>query len=283
MLLSIVVLLLAACGGNQGEVQGPADAAAVAQPTDLQMAVVTDDFGVGTPRVPFVLYDGPEPAEDVEAVQLTAFDLDTKPPTATWQGQALNFSDYEVPYWVAYPEVPEAGFWGFQAQITRADGTQTMAQFTIEVKERSQSPAVGEAAPPSENRTLADGVAISALTSGQDPIPALYEQTVAEALAADKPLVVTLATPAFCQTRICAPVVRSVETVFQKYDGEANFIHLEIYKDFESLTPADEVEEWRLTSEPWTFVVDAEGRVAARLGGPVSARELEAALTPLLP
>jgi hypothetical protein len=32
---------------------------------------------------------------------------------------------------------------------------------------------------------------------------------------------------------------------------------LEIYKDFQALVTADEVAEWGIPSEPWTFVVDS--------------------------
>jgi hypothetical protein len=42
------------------------------------------------------------------------------------------------------------------------------------------------------------------------------------------------------------------------------------------------MDQWGLTSEPWTFVLDDEGKVAYRFGGPVSPRELTAALEPLV-
>ncbi|NIP26954.1 MAG: thioredoxin family protein, partial [Phycisphaerae bacterium] len=81
--------------------------------------------------------------------------------------------------------------------------------------------------------TLATEPDITSLTSGSDPVPGLYQMTVAEALASGRPTVVTLATPAFCQTDICAPVVDSVEAVYEDYKDQANFLHLEIYKDFQ--------------------------------------------------
>jgi hypothetical protein len=107
--------------------------------------------------------------------------------------------------------------------------------------------------------------------------------TVAEAMASGRPTVVTFATPAYCTSRLCAPVVHSVEAVYAKLGDEVNFIHLEIFKDFENLDYADEVVEWKLTSEPWTFVLDGDGEIVAKLGGPVSPRELTEVLTPLLP
>jgi hypothetical protein len=246
------------------------------------VAVASDDFAVGTPRVPFVLFAGTEEVADAASVSLTAFDLGGGTPVPGWSGEAISYSDSEVPYWVAFPELPHAGPWGLAAEIVMADGATTSAQFAIQVLEESQSPAVGSQAPASENRTLVTEADIATLTSGTDPVPGLYQLTVAEAIASRRPTVVTLATPAFCQTKICAPVVKSVEAVYEEYGDRANFIHLEIYKDFQNLTPADEVREWGLASEPWTFVLDGEGKVVARLGGPVSPRELEAALAPLL-
>jgi hypothetical protein len=185
---------------------------------------------------------------------------------------------------VAYPEIPHAGVWGLAAQITLADGSETTSQFTIEVAEATQTPAIGSAAPPSQNRTLSTEPDIAKLTSAQEPNPALYQMTVAEAVTSGRPSVIVFSTPAFCQTAVCAPVLDSAEAVYQELGEQANFIHLEIYKEFNpTLVQADEVSEWGLPSEPWTFLLDKEGRVAARFGGPVSPRELTAALEPLLP
>ena len=201
-----------------------------------------------------------------------------------WTGTAAGYNDYEVPYWVAYPDLPQAGFWGLSAEITLADGTTTQAQFTIEVREETESPDIGDMAPPSQNRTLATEPNIEKLTSGRDPNPAFYQMTVAEAVVSERPSVIIFSTPAFCQTAICAQVLHSSEEVFESLIDKANFIHLEIYKQFNpELVLADEVTEWKLSSEPWTFVLDDKGRVAARFGGPVSPGEITAVLEPLLP
>jgi hypothetical protein len=107
--------------------------------------------------------------------------------------------------------------------------------------------------------------------------------TVAEAINSKRPSVITFATPAFCQTRYCAPVVESVSRVHDTLADEVNFIHIEIYKETNPLVLADEVDEWGLTSEPWTFVLDNQGVVVARFGGPLSPQELTATLDNLLP
>lgn len=286
ILLSCLILILVACGGDSEPTavsQSPTSAAAVSSgATEIQVAVVTNDFAVGTPRVPFILFDGPQQVTDAQSVQITAFDLSLDTQVAGWSGPATNYSDYEVPYWVVYPEIEKAGNWGLLAEVTQADGTVVQTPFTVQILEQPESPAVGSPAPASQNRTLATEPDIAKLTSGTDPEPGLYQMTVAEALESGKPTVVTLATPEFCQTEICAPVVDSVEAVYNDYKEQANFIHLEIFKDFQTLEQADEVAEWGIPSEPWTFIIDADGNIVARFGGPLSPRELSEMLTPLL-
>jgi hypothetical protein len=291
----VLILVLAACGGDGAEPAGETSAAGP-QPTNsqaaaavesggpsaLQIAVATNDLAVGSPRIPFILYDGPDQVADAQSVQITAFDLSLAEQQAGWSGPAINYSDYEVPYWVVYPQVNKAGNWGLLAEVTLADGSTVEAPFTVEIVEQSQSPGIGSPAPASENRTLETEPDIAKLTSGTNPEPGLYQMTVAEALESGRPTVVSLATPAFCQTQVCAPVIDSIEAVYEDYQDQANFIHLEIYKDFQELIQADEVAEWGLASEPWTYVVDADGIIVARFGGPISPRELEEALVGLV-
>ena len=78
-------------------------------------------------------------------------------------------------------------------------------------------------------------------------------------------------------------MLNSVATVRDAVGDAANFIHIEVYKEFNpELVLADEMAEWGFATEPWTYVLDNEGKVAARFGGPVSPRELTAALEVLL-
>ncbi len=285
--LIMLAILLVACDKNDEPtpVESVLDSATpVTGVTEIQVAVVSDDFAVGAPRVPFILYNGPNRVSDARQVQVTAFDLAQQPPKAGWSGAATGYGDYSVPYWVAYPELPRAGNWGLLAQITLADGRTTQAQFAIAVLDEPQAPAIGEAVPLSENRTLATKPDIKQLTSAFEPNPALYQMTVREAVANERPSVVVFSTPGFCQTAFCAPVLGSAETLLSELGDRANFIHIEVYKEFNpELVLADEMVEWGFTSEPWTYLLDDEGRVAARFGGPVSPRELRTALEPLLP
>jgi hypothetical protein len=229
-----------------------------------------------------VLFIGADPIADAQAVSVQAFDLSSGTPQPGWTGGAQSYSDYAIPYWVIYPHLPAAGLWGLGVVVTLADGTQQQASFTLQTEADPFAPALGEVPPASHNRTTADEPDLAKLTSDPDPDPALYTTTVADALASGKPTVVTFATPAFCTSRLCAPVVDSVKAVRAAYPDAANYIHIEVYSDFQSLTYAPEMDEWQLQSEPWTFVLDAQGQVVGRFGGPVAPSEIEAVLLPLV-
>jgi len=286
--LLILPLLLGACGKEEPPNQATTSGALLPTLTNdvlptLQVAVVSDDFAVGTQRVPFVLYDGPNRVKDAQKVKVTLFDLTQNPPQPGAFFWATGYNDYAVPYWVVYPEIATAGNWGLLAQIEQPDGKVVEAQFVIEILEKNTAPAPGDMALPSANRTLATEPVIEKLTSDIDPNPALYQMTVAEAISSERPSVVVFSTPGFCQTAVCTPVLNSVKEVYIQQGDHANFIHIEVYKQFNpELVLDDTMIEWGFTSEPWTYVLDGTGQVAARLGGPVSPRELTVALEPLL-
>lgn len=251
-------------------------------PSELQVAVAIDDLSVGRPRVPIVLFDGSKRVADAVSIEVIAFDLSADPAIESWGGKAINYSDYEVPYWVFYPKLPHSGFWGIGAIITMEDGSVAKAEFVLDVAEVSSAPSPGDIAPPSQNRTIETEPDLAKLNSGLDPVAGLYQITVAEAIASGFPSIVTFATPQFCTSSLCAPVVDSVEAVYEEVGESARFIHIEIYKDFETFEYTDEIAEWGLPSEPWTFVLDKDGKIIAKFGGPVSPRELKEALAPLL-
>ena len=279
-------LMILAIGGCTPSPAAPSNEVGPSESSALQVILVSADFAVGTPRVSFALFDGADAATDIKSVTINALALDENlsatdaPPV--WTGTAENYADYEVPYWVFYPELDEPGYWGMVAQIEHNDGSISRADFLIDVVQESASVPLGDPAPPSDNRTLETQPDISLLTSANDPDPALYQLTVADALTTGKPTVVGFLTPAFCQTKWCAPVLQSLETVKGEVGDSANFIHIEVYDDFQALTVVPEMAQWGLETEPWVFVIDGDGNVVAKFSGPVSPREIRTALDPLL-
>lgn len=149
------------------------------------------------------------------------------------------------------------------------------------VQKRSVSPAVGSRAYPSRTPTLVStGGRVAALTTRVPPDRALLRTSVASALAERRPFVVTFATPRYCSSRTCGPVVDVIDHVRKQYTGTPiRFIHVEVYKDNDPRKgPNEWVREWNLPGEPWTFLVGRDGRIKAKFQGSVSSHELHVAI-----
>jgi hypothetical protein len=151
----------------------------------------------------------------------------------------------------------------------------------IVVHRHSYSPPVGAKAPASRTPTLAStGGRLATLTTATHPDRRLYTSSVAQAVAAHVPFVVAFATPKFCTSRTCGPVVDVVSRVRGQLARTAvRFIHVEVYVRNDPANGYNRwMREWGLQSEPWVFLVGRDGRVKTKFEGPVSARELRAAV-----
>ena len=141
-------------------------------------------------------------------------------------------------------------------------------------------PKVGARAPRSRTPTLSDA-SVAALTTAQPPDRGLLRYSVAASLAAHKPFVVTFATPKYCTSRTCGPVVDVVDAVRRKLASSGvRFIHVEVYTD-NNVKKGYNVwmRQWGLSTEPWTFLVGRDGRIKGEFEGSVSVGELTNAVT----
>ena len=183
-------------------------------------------------------------------------------------------------FYVANVNFTSAGQW--TASVTDKTGQSQEQVFTVVPK--SVVPAIGQHAPLSITKVLSKEVPFADLTSDDEPDPRFYQQTIADAVTSGKPTVVIFATPDLCRTAVCGPVLKEMKQLSAGYD-DINFVHIEIYepvkKTNNELVPVESVIEWHLPSEPWTFLVDAEGRIAARFEGYITADEVDLALTRL--
>jgi hypothetical protein len=181
--------------------------------------------------------------------------------------------------YVVHLRIPTAGRYWLVAEPV--GGMPVQAQAILDVQQHSQSPAVGAKAPATQTPTLATTHGRTApLTTRIPPDRALLKYSVAGSLAAHKPFVVTFATPRYCSSRTCGPVVDVVDYVRRRFEGRGiRFIHVEVY---DRNVPARGynrwMRQWNLHTEPWTFVVGADGRIKAKFVGSVSAAELTAAV-----
>jgi hypothetical protein len=159
--------------------------------------------------------------------------------------------------------------------------TKVQALGNVTVVQDDAPPDVGDPAIASDTPTLSStGGNTSLLTTRTPPDENLLRHSIAESLAANVPFVVTFATPKFCSSRTCGPVVDVVEEVSRRLDDEnVRFIHVEVFSDNDPAKGFNRwMQEWDLPTEPWTFLVGADGKIAARFEGTVSVNELEQAV-----
>jgi hypothetical protein len=97
------------------------------------------------------------------------------------------------------------------------------------VKEDAAAPDVGEPAIAAKTPTL-ESASLEQLSTAKEPDPELYRSSIAGALAAKEPFVVSFSTPKYCSTRTCGPVTDVVSEVRKRHEADGvRFIHVEIY------------------------------------------------------
>jgi hypothetical protein len=174
-----------------------------------------------------------------------------------------------------------AGDWGVELAIDSSKPKLlTTLRPRFNVIPQGQVPNIGAAAPRSHNATTADTPDLSKLDSSAQPSPDLLEMTIADAVASGKPTLVLFAAPGFCISRFCGPELEIMRKLAPDFAGKANFIHVEFYTNegTPQQTPVDTAREWNLQSEPWFFVIDSKGNIAARFEGATSLQELQDAM-----
>jgi hypothetical protein len=139
-------------------------------------------------------------------------------------------------------------------------------------------PRVGDRAPLIHTPTKADVGGDVASIDTRIPPSTMHDVDFADVVGKE-PVVLVFATPQLCQSRVCGPVVDIAEQVKAEHEGDAEFIHMEIYRD-NSIEKGfrPQVAAFGLPTEPWLFAIDRQGKVAARIEGAYGPGELEEAL-----
>jgi len=134
----------------------------------------------------------------------------------------------------------------------------------------TKAPKVGARAFPSPTPTIASsGGDLHQITTHVPPDTALLRYSVAASLAAHAPFVLAFASPAICLNRTCGPVVDVVEAVRRElHNPGLGFNRF--------------ARQWRLPSEPFLFLVGADGKIKAKFEGSASIGELARAVSTYL-
>lgn len=299
-LFFVAAALVAACGGGSGSLAPPSTAAspsASGGPAIIPL-LINSEITKGANRFLFSLTDRENQlvaAPDV-TVGLKFYDVDTAADTIAFEedSQFLWAIEGAQGLYVASVDFPDAGRWGTRFEATFPDGRTESVRADYDVAETGSTPALGAKVPSVDTPTLDDvGGDVKQVSTDQEPDARFYETSISDALTAGEPFVVSFATPAFCETRLCGPSLDTVKGVAKEYPA-ITFINVEPYRmKFENgslqpdldangqLQPAEWTNAWGLRSEPYTFVVRADGTMAAKFEGVLGADELRAALDAL--
>ncbi len=171
-------------------------------------------------------------------------------------------------------DFPKEGEWRIAALIEQGGETTATLLPSAEVGKFKRVPKVGEKAPLIHTPTAADaGGDLSKITT-RIPPDTQNQVDYADVLGKE-PIVLLFATPQFCESRVCGPVVDVAEQVKQLYGDKVAFIHMEIYEDNDPGKPVrSQVRAFRLPSEPWLFAIDRQGKIVAEVEGAFGVDEL---------
>jgi hypothetical protein len=102
------------------------------------------------------------------------------------------------------------------------------------------------------------------------PDPELHQTTIADAIQRGRPALVQFATPVYCQSQFCGPTVEAQEELAAEYSDVAEFIHIEIWRDYQDSVVNRAAADWLLRNdsltEPWLYLIDADGVIVDRWG-----------------
>ena len=289
-------LALAGCGGSGQGSEGESTTTSAAPPETLEalwrgpgedVAIVagTSDFGPGTNRVSFLVVD--KQSKVIE-----------RPTARVWISHGLKQKPYAEtaaklePIGVPGGATAEAQNIYVTSVDTPTPGTYWILAEPVGGKEDpgAREPRRPQQAAGAVGRGPGDPLQEPHTRAGRRPEvghdgraarPRPPCTTVAAAMAAKRPFVVTFATPLYCQTRTCGPVVQITQSVAKKWQGKGvDFIHIEIYKGNDPANGTNRwVDEWKLPTEPFTFVVDRTGVIRTGSKAP-SARQSSRRLSP---
>lgn len=260
---------------------------------DLIPLLVSSQVTAGPSRFLFSLIDSQNAVLAAADVPVTVafFDLAADPatPVATVEATFLDPGTGRGLYRAAV-DFRCAGEWGMLVTAGLPEG-QATSRVIFSVQPAGTVPAIGEAAPESDSPVASTPEELALVSTDDDPDPDFYTRSIAQAVTSGRPSVILFATPQFCRTGTCGPVLDLVESIAVDFKESVTFVNVEPYQlretdqglqpllDADGQTqPVQAVLDWGLPTEPYLFVVDADGRISASFEGILGEDEVRAAL-----
>jgi hypothetical protein len=307
-LLIGLALILASCGGEGGDRETPPASSdeLIVEPASYELiagepsrfiaGLLTPDqlfVSYGTVEIRF-LYLGTEQdtgtAEPGPRATADFLQIEGDPGESTDQPSAGPPSHGRGVY-SAEVTFDRAGFWAADVTAQVEGKGELVGNGAFEVLEDNVVPAPGDDAPRTENLVLsskdAPRQAIDSRAQGGRRIPdeILHETTIAESIRRGEPALVVFSTPVYCISRFCGPITDMIEELARDYRGRANFMHVEIWRNFEGKVINKGAADWIYRGqdllEPWVFLIGADGKIIERWDNVATRAEIEPLLEDL--
>src|SRR5262249_50669715 len=180
--------------------------------------------------------------------------------------------------YVAHLTLPRAGAWGLEIAVEHAPGVIEATRLRVAALPRSRAPLPGAPAPRSRNQIAADVSDLRLIDSSEPPDPRLHQTRIADAIRQGRAQLIVFATPKYCTSRVCGPVLDIVRTLIPAYGDRVAFVHEEIWQagGRQRLSPG--VGGGTRRPERGIFIVGGGGVTRPRFEGTPPRRELETAL-----
>lgn len=161
----------------------------------------------------------------------------------------------------------------------------TPLELTIQIGTGGTVPHAGQPMIPFDTPTTSDQRGVELLCTN-NPVCALHDVTLTEALAEQRPVAFLIATPKYCQVAVCGPVLDHLLALKDEFP-QVRFLHSEVYPSDAAAQPPNPqlvpvVGAYGLTFEPVLFLAGADGTVRTRLDAIYDKSELRSALQALV-
>ncbi|MGB0119625.1 MAG: hypothetical protein WBP55_01575 [Solirubrobacterales bacterium] len=261
-------------------------------PSDLVVSPAASAFEVGKNRYPFgvfevdgaqvddaevALYFAKSPTSPVEGpIPARVDSLETKP---AFRSKGVTGPGEATTVYVADDvNFDRNGPWLAMAVIEGEDGSEASRLPSPTVGQFPNVAAVSDKAPVISTPTAASVGGDLASIDTRQPPSSMHDADFKDVVGKE-PIVLTFATPALCQSRVCGPVTDVNEQVKAEVGDGVQFLHMEIYNDNDpskGLRP--QLGPYGLQTEPWTFLIGKDGKIKQRIEGAYGVEELTAAV-----
>ncbi len=169
------------------------------------------------------------------------------------------------PYLPLYTTFPRPGLYDIDATY---EDTALNSQVQVHLAADVAQPLVGTVLPPASTPTLGQSFDVDPICTRAPQCP-FHEVDLTTALGTGKPVVVLLATPAYCQTAACGPIL---DLLVEEAGGRDDLIviHAEVYKNPKAVADLSQADlaplpaTYEMFWEPSLFVTDAANTIVAR-------------------